>query len=49
MRKLKIIVGVLIMVGVVYLIIVKPRKVKSEYQPYFAQMNAALTNPKASP
>ncbi len=42
MRKLKMIVALLLIIGIAYLIVIKPRKVKSEYQPYFAQMNAAL-------
>ena len=42
MRKLKMIIALLLIVGIAYVIIIKPRKVKSEYQPYFAQLNTAL-------
>ena len=42
MRRLKMMIALLLVIGVVYLIVIKPRKVKCEYQPYFAQMNTAL-------
>ena len=42
MRKLKMIISLLLIISIAYLIVIKPRKVKSEYQPYFAQLNTAL-------
>ena len=42
MRKLKIGITLALIAGIVYLICVKPRKTKSEYQPYFASLNKAL-------
>jgi hypothetical protein len=42
MRKIKMVVYLLLVIGVLYVIWIKPRKVKSEYQPYFAQLNTAL-------
>ena len=42
MRRLRPIIYLALVVGLVYVIAIKPRKVKSEYPPYFAQLNAAL-------
>ena len=42
MNRLKPIIYLALVFGVVYVLIIKPRKVKSEYSPYFAQMNTAL-------
>jgi hypothetical protein len=42
MKRFSLIISLAIGVPVVYLIIKKTRKVKSEYQPYFAQLNLAL-------
>ena len=42
MRKLKMLISLLLLIGLLYLVWTKPRKMKSEYQPYFAQLNGAL-------
>jgi hypothetical protein len=42
MKRFKIIIYLVLIVGLVYVIVKKPHKVKSEYQPYFARLNTAL-------
>jgi Alanine racemase, N-terminal domain len=42
MKKLKITLGLLLVICLLYVLAIKPRKVKAEYQPYFAQLNYAL-------
>jgi hypothetical protein len=42
MRRLKMLLLLIVAVAVVYVIYIKPRKAKVEYQPYFAQLNTAL-------
>ena len=42
MKKLKIVIPLLLLIALGYALIIKPRKVKAVYQPYFAQINNAL-------
>ena len=42
MKKLKIIIPVILLIGLAYALYIKPSKVKTEYQPYFAELNTAL-------
>ena len=41
-KRIKPLIYLALLIGLVYVIIIKPRKVKSEYPPYFAKLNTAL-------
>ena len=41
-KRIKPFIYLALLIGLVYVIIIKPRKVKSEYPPYFAKLNTAL-------
>jgi len=47
MKKIKIIISFALVIGLVYVISIKPHKVKCSYQPYFAQLNATLKGQRA--